>query len=90
MSIVKFPTSTPEADDAMARDLRFRRLESEVCDIERMGEIAYRLVGEWLNVADNPLPREAGLAVYAVQQVGRALKQFKAEYYRAWGPGGEP
>jgi hypothetical protein len=84
MSIVKFPgdTPTPEANDALARDERFRDLEAEVCDIERMGEIADRLVAEWLNVESSS--REAELAVCAVQQLDRALKQFKTQYNRAW------
>lgn len=46
----------------------------------------------WLNVADNPLPRDAELAVYAVEQLSKRLTEFRADYYRAWGPGagGEP
>jgi hypothetical protein len=84
--IVKFPGDAPrpEANAALARDERFRDLENEVCDLERMGEIADRLVAHWLNVASNPLPREAELAVCSVQQVDRALKQFKTQYYSAW------
>ena len=69
MSIVKFAggTSTPEGnDDLAARDERFRDLEHEVCNLERAGKIVEHFVAGWLNVGDNPLPRDAELAVYAV------------------------
>jgi hypothetical protein len=93
MSVVKFPgeTSTPEGnDDLAARDERFRDLEHEVCNLERAGKIVEHFVAGWLNVADNPLPRDAELAVYAVEQLCKRLTEFRADYYRAWGPGGEP
>jgi hypothetical protein len=90
MSIIKFPgeTSTPEVPDALARDERFRDLEHEVCNLERAGKIVEHFVAGWLNVADNPLPRDAELAVYAVEQLCKRLTEFRADYYRAWGPAG--
>jgi hypothetical protein len=91
MSIVKFPGDTPprEVNDAIARDQRFRDLEHEVCNLERMGGIVHGLVAEWLNVAGNPLPREGELMVFAVEQIDKLLMEFKAHYYGAWGPEGQ-
>jgi hypothetical protein len=73
-----------EKDGALARDLAFRDLESEVCDLDRMGEIAERLVAEWMGGESSSPPREAELAVCAVQQLRKFLTEFKTQYYRAW------
>ena len=82
MNAVKFPDTTK--DNVHARDERFRDLESEVCDLERMGEIADRLVSEWMGGESSSPPREAELAVCAVQQLRKLLTEFKTQYYRAW------
>ena len=73
-----------EKDGALARDLAFRDLESEVCDLDGMGEIAERLVAEWMGGESSSPPREAELAVCAVQQLRKFLTEFKTQYYRAW------
>jgi hypothetical protein len=85
-NVVKFPadTPTPEIHDAMARDVRFRDLEAEVCDLDRMGEIAERFVAEWMEIEDSSPPREAELAFYAAQELRKRLTEFKTQYYRAW------
>jgi hypothetical protein len=86
MSIVKFPgeMSTPEVPDALARDLAFRRLEAEVCDLDRMGEIAEHLVIEWMGLESSEPPREAELAFYAVQELRKRVTEFKTHYFGAW------
>ena len=59
----------------------FRDLESEVCDLDRLSEIADLLVMEWMETSGSPPPRQAELAVCAVQQLYRLLQQFKTKYY---------
>jgi hypothetical protein len=85
MNIVKFPgdTPAPEANDALARDLAFRGLESEVCDLDRMGEIAQHLVIEWMGLESSEPPREAELAFYGVQELRKRVTELKTQYYRA-------
>jgi hypothetical protein len=62
----------------------FRDLESEVCDLDRMSEIADCLTMEWLETTGSSPPRQAELAVCAVQQLHRLLNEFKTKYYRAF------
>ena len=62
----------------------FRDLESEVCDLDRMSEIADLLVMEWMETAGSSPPRQAELAVCAVQQLHRLLQEFKTQYYRTF------
>jgi hypothetical protein len=90
MSVVKFPGDAPTpGQDALARDERFRDLEPEVCDLDRMGEIAERLVIEWMGLESSEPPREAELASYAVQELRKRVTEFKTRYYGAWGSGGD-
>jgi hypothetical protein len=90
MSVVKFPSDTPtsETDGAIARDKRFRDLDAEVCDLDRMGEIAEHFVVEWMGLESSEPPREAELAFYAVQELRKRVSEFKTHYFGAWGPGG--
>jgi hypothetical protein len=53
-----------------------------------MGEIAERFVNEWMQRENSSPPREAELAVYAVQELRKRLTEFMARYYGAWGPEG--
>jgi hypothetical protein len=62
----------------------FYRLEGDVCDLERMSEVAESLVAEWMKTQGSSPPREAELAVVAVQQLRRLLDEFKINYYSAW------
>jgi hypothetical protein len=62
----------------------FRDLEDEVHDLDRMGDIADRLVMDWIEEAGSPPLRQAELAVCAVQQLHRLVNEFKTKYYRAW------
>jgi hypothetical protein len=63
---------------------RFRDLEDEVHDLDRMADIADRLVMDWIEEAGSPPLRQAELAACAVQQLHRLLIEFKTKYYRAW------
>jgi hypothetical protein len=78
-TVAKFPDE--EFRDQLAD--AFRSMESEFCDLDRISEIADRLTAEWIEISGKA-PREAELAVCAVQQLHRALKEFKAKYYRAY------
>ena len=92
MALANRVHSTPRRTAPEIRDGKFeeslatayRGLESEVCDLDRMSEIADRLTAEWVECSGTAVPREAELAVCAVQQLRRALKEFKAEYYRPY------
>jgi hypothetical protein len=83
MTIVKFPSDTPppEVNVAMARDERFRNLEAEVDDLDRMGEIAVHFVGEWMQCESSSAPRAAELGFYAVQELRKRLTEFKTQYF---------
>jgi hypothetical protein len=62
----------------------FMNLEGEVHDLDRMGEIADCLVMEWLEISGSLPPRQAELAVCAVQQLRKLLNEFKTKYCSAW------
>jgi hypothetical protein len=62
----------------------FRDMEGQICDLDRMSEIADRLTGGWLEESGASPPREAELAVCAVEQVSKAMKEFRENYYRAY------
>jgi len=83
--------STPRTDspDERAKSEKrftsaFMNLEGEVCDLDRMGEIAEHLVLEWLEISGYSAPRKAELATCAVQQLARLLKEFKTKYFDAF------
>jgi hypothetical protein len=62
----------------------FLDLEAEVCDLDRMAEIAEQFVMEWMGLESSEPPREAELACYAVQELRKRVKELKTQYYRAW------
>jgi hypothetical protein len=62
----------------------YRGLESQVHDLNRLSEIADRLVAQWLDVISSNLPREGELAVCAVSLVADQMKQFRTVCLRAW------
>lgn len=62
----------------------FMNLENEICDLDRMGEIAEILMMEWFETTGSSPPRQAELAVCAVQQLHKLLSEFKTKYYSAW------
>jgi hypothetical protein len=82
---------TDSSDEHSKSDKRFASafgdLEGEVCDLDRMGEIADLLVMDWLETTGSSPPRQAELAVCAVQQLHRLLSEFKTKYYRAFNEG---
>jgi hypothetical protein len=79
---------TDSSDEPSKNDKHFASafwdLESEVCDLDRMSEIADLLVMEWMESSGSPPLRQAELAVCAVQQLHRLLNEFKTKYYRAF------
>jgi len=60
----------------------FRDLESEVCDVDRMGEIANNLIMRCAAREDSLHDLE--LAIFAVWQLAKMLKEFRANYYKRW------
>jgi hypothetical protein len=60
----------------------FRDLEGDVCDLDRMGEISNNLI---MNCSANEDGfHDLELATYAVFQLAKMLKEFRASYYRRW------
>jgi hypothetical protein len=76
----------PEVHTKLERDEvhaeAFRDLEGEVCDLDRMGEIA-------VNLMMNCAAREDGLhdlelASFAVWQLAKMAKEFRANYQKRY------
>jgi len=86
-NVVEFPDLAPaegysEAYIEKLHAQAFRDMEGEVCDVDRMGEIANDLIM-------NCSAREDGfhdleLATFAVWQLAKMLKEFKANYHKRW------
>ncbi len=84
-NLIEFPLPDrpiTESEIAELHSKAFRDLEGEVCDLDRMGEIANDLI---MNCA----PREDSyhnleLATFSVSQLAKMLTAFKANYYAAW------
>ena len=60
----------------------FRDMEGEVCDLDRMGEIARDLIIQCAAREDSLHDLE--LATFAVWQLAKMLKEFRASYYKRW------
>jgi hypothetical protein len=60
----------------------FRDMEGEVCDLERMGDIARGLIMECAARADRL--RELELAVFAVWQLAKMTREFKESYQKRY------
>jgi hypothetical protein len=58
----------------------FCDLEGEVCDLERMGDIARGLIMECAAREDSL--RQLELAVFAVWQLAKMTEEFKENYYK--------
>src|ERR1700682_2242020 len=87
-SIIEFPGREPPPEghseqyiDKLHSDA-FRDLEGEVCDLDRMGEIANDLIMNCAAREDSYHNLE--LATFAVWQLAKMLKEFRASYYAAW------
>ncbi len=84
-NVVDFPAADrPITEDQQTKlhSEAFRDLEGEVCDLDRMGEIANDLIM-------NCSAREDGfhnleLATFAVWQLAKMLKEFRGNYYKRW------
>ena len=59
----------------------YRSMESDICNLERMGAIADRLVGEWIDDVTNVPAAELGN--FALQHLTDMLREFKKEYQAA-------
>jgi hypothetical protein len=56
----------------------FRDLEGDVCDLERMGQIAQDLIAQCVGI-----DRDLELSSFAVMQLAKMLREFKDRYYKA-------
>lgn len=76
--------STPDRVAVEKRHaMAFRNLEDKVHDIDRMGEITERLVADLCQDVTNE--RSLELANFAVQHLADMLREFKTDYFAAWG-----
>jgi hypothetical protein len=84
--VVQFPGAPFDRTNIDDRDRHdaeaFRDLEGEVCDLERMGEIARSLTTQ-CTVTEDSL-RELELAVFAVWQLAKMTQEFKENYYKRY------
>lgn len=60
----------------------FRDLEGDVCDLERMGQIAHDLIGQCSTGEDGY--RKPELSFFAVMHLAKMLRDFKDRYERRW------
>jgi hypothetical protein len=84
-NIVEFPPSDRPITESEVDKLHseaFRDLEGAVCDLDRMGEIANDLTMHCAAREDSYHNLE--LATFAVWQLAKMLKEFKASYYATW------
>lgn len=84
-NVVDFPAADrpmPEDEIAKLHSEAFRDLEGEVCDLDRMGEIAQNLIMRCAAREDSLHDLE--LATFAVGQLAKLAKELKANYYKRW------
>jgi hypothetical protein len=84
-NIVEFPTtdrSITESEIDKLHSEAFRDLEGDVCDLERMGQIAEDLIVQC--VAKQEGYRELELSTFAVTHLAKMLRDFKDQYYKRW------
>jgi hypothetical protein len=74
------PITESEVDKLHAE--AFRDLEGEVCDLDRMGEIAQKLIMNCAAREDSL--HDLGLATFAVWQLAKMAKEFRANYYAVY------
>ena len=84
-NIIEFPGLAPAEgySEAYIEKLHaeaFRDLEGEVCDLERMGQIAQDLIVQCVAREDGY--RELELSSFAVMQLAMMLRAFKCRYYK--------
>jgi hypothetical protein len=81
--IIQFPATAPEdlaeADVDAFHAQAFSELESEINDLDRMGEIANDLI---MRVSTKPESHhDLRLATFASHHLMKMLKKFRADYY---------
>jgi hypothetical protein len=91
VSVIDFPTAgqgTPasiKVEPKSGADLHaeaFRDIEGEVCDLDRMGEIANDLIMRCAAREDSLHDLE--LATFAVWQMAKMAKEFRANYQKRY------
>jgi hypothetical protein len=86
--VVPFPGAMPapevhtERDDNEVHAEAFRDIEGEVCDLDRMGEIAQNLIMNCAAKEDSFHDLE--LATFAVWQLAKMAKEFRANYQKRY------
>ena len=81
-SVGTSPTETGPTEHDQHLATAYRRMEDQVCDLERMGEIAETQVMEW--VGDKDDVRALELANFAAQHLADMLRQFKTKYQESF------
>ena len=87
-TVVEFPGTIlasevhTERDDNEVHAEAFRDIEGEVCDLDRMGEIAQNLIMNCAAKEDSFHDLE--LATFAVWQLAKMAKEFRANYQKRY------
>ncbi len=84
-NVVEFPPSDRPITESEIDKLHseaFRDLEGEVCDLDRMGEIAQNLIMNCAAKEDSFHDLE--LATFAVWQLAKMAKEFRTNYEERW------
>jgi hypothetical protein len=86
--VIPFPSAAPapevltELDPNKAHAEAFRDIEGEVCDLDRMGEIARDLIMNCAAKEDSFHDLE--LATFAVWQLAKMAKEFRDNYQKRY------
>src|SRR5438105_14441999 len=86
--IVEFPGREPPPEGYSEQYIdklhseAVRDLDGDVCDLERMGQIAQDLIVQCVAREDGY--RDLELATFAVTQLAKMLRDFKDRYYKRW------
>jgi hypothetical protein len=87
-SVIEFPGKEPPPEGYAKEHVdklhaeAFRDLEGEVCDLDRMGQIAQDLIMNC--VASKESFHDLELASFAVSQQAKTAKEFRANYEKRW------
>jgi hypothetical protein len=74
--------SSPRPARAKEKPGGFCDLEGDVCDLERMSQIAQDLIVQCVAREDGY--RELELSSFAVMELAKMLRNFKGRYYKRW------
>jgi hypothetical protein len=84
-NVVDFPLADrpiTEAEVDKLHSAAFRDLEGDICDLERMGQIAEDLIIQCVAKEDGY--RELELSTFAVTQLAKMLRDSKDRYHKRW------